>query len=81
MIASGLPVIEFKDGSAPTFFDERQLIFCETSPADFVSKVLYYLDRQGELEEMVANAQESLREKTWERSVRSFITAITSTQN
>lgn len=81
MIASGLPVIEFKDGSAPTFFDKRQLIFCETSPADFVSKVLYYLDHQEELNKMVVNAQDSLRDKTWERSARSFIAAITSTQN
>jgi hypothetical protein len=78
MLASGLPVIEFKDGSAPTFFNDKQLILSETSPADFVAKVLYYLDHQRELEDMLMNAQQSLLEKTWERSAKSFITAITS---
>jgi len=80
MIASGLPVIEFKDGSAPMFFDETQLVFCETNPRDFVTKVLYYLDHQGELETMLINAQEGLRGKTWKKTAQSFVTAITSTQ-
>jgi hypothetical protein len=78
MLASGLPVVEFKDGSAPTFFDDKQLILSETNPADFVAKVLYYLDHQKELEDMLTNAQRSLLEKTWERSAKSFLTAITS---
>jgi O-antigen biosynthesis protein len=79
MVASGLPVIEFKDGSAPTFFDETQLVFCETNPRDFVARVLYYLGHQGELETMLINAQERLRGRTWENSARSFITALTGT--
>lgn len=44
-----LPVIEFKDGSAPTFFDETELVFCKTNPRDIVVKLLYYLGHRGEL--------------------------------
>jgi O-antigen biosynthesis protein len=81
MLASGLPVIEFKDGSAPTFFDDTQLVLCETSPADFVDKVLYYLDHQTELETMLRRAQDNLRAKPWSASARSFLAAVTGTEH
>ena len=78
MTAAGLPVIELADGSASEFFQRDSLILCDFFPQDFVSKVLYYIEHQDELNRMVKKAQEKIRGKSWEKSAKQFIQAIKS---
>ena len=46
MILSGLPVIDFADGSAPTFFTEEEMIFLDLNIQDLFKKIIYYVDHQ-----------------------------------
>ena len=68
MILSGLPVIDFANGSAPTFFTEEEMIFLDLNIKDLFEKVIYYVDHQDELNNMLNNAQSKIihNELTWE---------------
>lgn len=74
MILSGLPVIDFADGSAPTFFTEEEMIFLKLDVSDLFKKVMYYINHQGELNEMLAKAQSKIinNDLTWESSANQF---------
>lgn len=76
MTASGLPVIDFKDGSAPHFFKGEEMIFVDFYPRNLVDKVLYYHQNPSELEYMVARAQEQISSKTWRESSQRFFEII-----
>lgn len=73
MIACGLPVIEFKEGSAPFFFSEKSMIFSKSYPRDFVKKIKYFINNQNKLNELLENAQKEITEKTWENSAKQFL--------
>jgi len=73
MIACGLPVIEFKEGSAPFFFSEKSMIFSKSYPRDFVKKIKYFINNQDKLNELLKNAQKEITEKTWENSAKQFL--------
>lgn len=77
MIASGLPVVEFADGSAPSFFDKDSMVFVKSSPVDFVNKIEYYYEHRDELQKLLDNAQEQLKNKTWEKSSKEFLRILT----
>jgi len=72
MVASGLPVIEFAEGSYPFFFSETAGILVDTLPSDLMNKVVYYINHPDELNMILHNAQKELKEKTWERSAQQF---------
>lgn len=74
MILSGLPVMDFADGSAPTFFTEEEMIFLKLSINDLFKKVIYYVDHQDELNNMLAKAQSKIinNDLTWENSSKQF---------
>ncbi len=78
MMASGLPVIEFKDGSAPSFFKSEELIFVDTSPQDFCAQINYYIDHQDLLNKVVKNGQQAIQNRTWEASAKVFNAVIDS---
>ncbi len=79
MILSGLPVIDFADGSAPTFFSEKEMIFINSSVDDLFNKVFYYVDHQDELNEILLTAQNKIidHKLTWENSSKQFHNIIT----
>lgn len=79
MILSGLPVIDFADGSAPTFFSEKEMIFIDSSIDDLFNKVLYYLNHQDELNKILLTAQNKIinNKLTWENSSKQFNNIIT----
>jgi hypothetical protein len=77
MIASGLPVVEFADGSAPSFFNEDSMVFVKSSPVDFVNKLEYYYEHGDELQKLLDNAQDQLKNKTWENSSKEFLRILT----
>jgi glycosyltransferase involved in cell wall biosynthesis len=74
MILSGLPVIDFADGSAPTFFTEEEMIFLDLNINDLFEKIIYYTDHQDELNQMLVNAQSKIinNKLTWENSAKQF---------
>lgn len=74
MIMSGLPVIDFMDGSAPSFFKEDEMIFTRFDTNDLFNKIYYYLNHQDELNDMVKRAQKKIidERKTWEESSHKF---------
>ena len=76
MIACGLPVVEFAEGSVLSFLDEDSMIFSASLPGDVVSKITYYIDHQNELNKVVRNAQQMIREMTWERSALQLVDRI-----
>lgn len=83
MILSGLPVIDFIDGSAPTFFTDEEMIFVKSDVRDLFNKVYYYINHQKELNELLNKAQSKIiNEKTsWERSSAQFNEIIIKAQN
>lgn len=60
MIASGLPVIDFYNGSAPAFFSKREMIFIGFKVSDLYEKVKYHLLHQNKLQQILINAQNKL---------------------
>ncbi len=76
MMASGLPVIEFTDGSAPTFFKNDELIFVDTSPQDFCAKINHYINHPDLLNSIVKNGQQAIQNRTWEASAKVFNSII-----
>ncbi len=72
MIASGLPVFEARDGSAPFYFSESEMVFLNSSPNSLTTKVRYYLNHQDELNKILENAQKKIQSKTWENSAKQF---------
>lgn len=74
MILSGLPVIDLADGSAPTFFSEEEMIFIGSNIDDLYNKVIYYLNHQDELNEILETAQNKIinNKLLWENSSKQF---------
>lgn len=74
MILSGLPVIDFIDGSAPTFFTKEEMIFLDLNITDLFDKIMYYVNHQNELNNMLNTAQAKIinKELTWEKSSKQF---------
>jgi hypothetical protein len=72
MIAMGLPVIDFIDGSAPSFFSDDEMIFIEAHPQALYSKIKYYIDNTEKLQNLVKKAQQKLNLITWESQAKRF---------
>lgn len=72
MIAAGIPVCDFKDGSASTFFDTKSMILSESSPQSFCDNIIYYLKHNDELTQLLNTAQKNIKNYTWERSAQEF---------
>jgi O-antigen biosynthesis protein len=72
MMASGLPVIEFRDGSSSFFFKEDEIILIDSNPQDFSSKICYYLERQSDLNRLLEKSQNAIERRTWEISSQTF---------
>jgi hypothetical protein len=73
MIATGLPVVEWKDGSAPVFFGEKSMFFVDILPADFVGMIVYLIDHQHALNDSLKIAQNHIARKTWENTAMQLL--------
>jgi hypothetical protein len=76
MIACGLPVLDLKDGSAPDFFAENEMIFIDIEKDSILNKISYYINNQFELNEIVKNSQKKIAPLSWEKSVKQFAHVI-----
>lgn len=72
MIASSLPVVEFSEGSASSFFKPEHMILAPTDPGSFVHAVLPYLTESDRLNAMIKEAQAAISTKTWESAAAQF---------
>ena len=73
MHASGLPVIEFEDGSYPDFFGKNTAILTKIGEKDITEKLLDVLNKPGKLKEMDSAAKDRLKDLSWERTGREFL--------
>lgn len=72
MIASGLPVIDFADGSAPDYFAPDEMLFIESHPLSMRDRVLASLDDQVGLNSLLQRGQRKIAGLSWEKSARQF---------
>ena len=72
MIASGLPVCDFLDGSGIDFFGSDALILSDALPQSFVEKILYFVENQDALNRLVKKAQTYIQYLSWESSAKEF---------
>lgn len=72
MSACGLPVIDFKQGSAPAFFTEKEMIFIDAQIDSLHKAIESYLKNESLLDELVGKAQLKLTGLTWGKSAAEF---------
>ena len=73
MHASGLPVIEFGDGSYPFFFGNDTAILTKIGEKDIAGKLLEVIKDPQILREMDEKAGEKLKSLSWERTAKEFV--------
>ena len=72
MHASGLPVIEFGDGSYPFFFGQDTAILTKIGEKDIADKLLDAISNPAKLKEMDRLANSKLEDLSWERTASEF---------
>ena len=72
MHASGLPVIEFGDGSYPFFFGQDTAILTKIGEKDIADKLLDAISNPAKLREMDRLANSKLEDLSWERTASEF---------
>lgn len=72
MLATGLPLIEFEDGSFPHFFTKDCALLTSYSPEDLYNKIKMCLADPSIFLERNRNAQEELGKLSWEKSANQF---------
>ena len=72
MHASGLPVIEFGDGSYPFFFGQDTAILTKIGEKDIADKLLDAIRNPEKLREMDRLANSKLEKLNWERTASEF---------
>lgn len=73
MLASGLPIFEFCDGSFSSFFPENSATLIEMDSNDFVDKILFLLANVNEIDNQVTQAQKYLDKLSWDNSAIQFV--------
>lgn len=72
MHASGLPVIEFKDGTYPYFFPEDSAILTYLGDNELADKILSAMKNPGVLESMHEKAASCMADLSWESTAKEF---------
>ena len=72
MHASGLPVIEFADGSYPFFLGEDTALLTRIGEKDIAGLLLSAVREPGKIAEMSRRAKERLKELSWARTAGEF---------
>lgn len=68
MIATGLPIIEFQDGTLPYFFEKESAILTTYHYMDLYEKLNDKISNPVKLQEMMQHAQEQIEGLSWEKS-------------
>lgn len=78
MMACGLPVIEFNDGSFKNFFSEKCAILIDFNYMDLVDKIGEIINKPDGIKSMVNQGIEELKDISWEKTGMQFIGIINS---
>ena len=76
MQATGLPLIEFKEGTYPFFFPENTALLASINDRDISELLLEALEEPGRLKSMNDKAAEYMKELSWERTGDEFYEII-----
>jgi hypothetical protein len=72
MLATGLPLIEFQDGTFPYFFPEDSAILIGLSYKDLYSKLKNAIDNPASIIKMQDTAKEYLDTLSWAKTASQF---------
>lgn len=72
MLATGLPLIEFEDGTFPYFFPENSALLTSLSYMDLYHKIKNTIENPGVLSDMHNTAYGYLKSLSWEKSAKQF---------
>lgn len=72
MLATGLPLIEFEDGTFPYFFPENSAILTSISYKDLYLKMKEAILNPSILEEMHMNSKKHLETLSWDKTAKQF---------
>lgn len=72
MIATGLPILEYEDGSFSTFFDEESAVLFRFNSEELYNKMLYLIENPTNLKKMTDHAQTFLRDTSWSKTIAQF---------
>lgn len=76
MISTGLPIIEFKDGSYTYFFEDNTAILIDFNYKTLANKLKYYLSNPERLESIMINSQKQIGNLSWKHSAEQFANII-----
>lgn len=76
MIASGLPLIEFLDGSFNTYFEPGSSIICDLSYKHLFSDMKEYISSPDKITNMTNKAYDQIKNLSWEKSTDRFIEIV-----
>lgn len=72
MLAAGLPIIEFKEGSFSSFFEEGTAILSELNPITLAEQIQAHVQAPATLRSMMSKAQTQLEGLNWDRTAAEF---------
>ena len=76
MHATGLPLIEFKEGTYPFFFPEDTALLASINDRDIAGMLLEAIENPDKIREMNEKAREHMKELSWERTGDEFYEII-----
>lgn len=77
MLSQGVAVVDFAEGSAPSFFSSNEMIFAESGVDSLSTLIMHYIDHSYELTELVKRGQTKLRSLSWDESAAQFTRCLT----
>ncbi len=72
MIASGIPVIDFREGSYGEYFEGESKILAKMTPGDLCNKIIDCFREPEKLNIALKDAQKKIRYRSWEKSSMQF---------
>ena len=73
MLATGLPVIEFKEGTFEYFFPENTAIITSFDYNEFYKQVKEVINNPKRLKDMNQNSIKFLKKLSWEKTTDEFV--------
>ena len=73
MLATGLPVIEFADGTFPYFFEKESAILTTFSADDLYHKIKKNIEHPDNLRILHENAMDCMKDLSWENTGKQFV--------
>ncbi len=72
MMASGLPVIEFEDGSAKSFFPEDTVILTGLNTGELGTRLLELMNQPEKIDRMITEGQRYINNFSWRKTCSQF---------